>query len=137
MKTKINSKAVPAGRQGFTLIELLVVVAIIGVLAGIVLVSLNSAREKSRKASLLSTMSSVTTIANMCENEGGTVNAVAAGADICTDLSGEIDETYPNPLLPTNLGAGYSYSYNSVTGTYDGIFPDGTITCTIASGSCQ
>lgn len=46
-------------KKGFTLIELLVVIAIIGILSGIVMTSLNTARQRSRVAKAQSELTSI------------------------------------------------------------------------------
>jgi len=58
-------------QQGFTLIELLIVIAIIGILASIVLVSLSSGRTKARNTAILQSLKSIMPIAQNCVLSGG------------------------------------------------------------------
>ncbi|MCL5667277.1 MAG: prepilin-type N-terminal cleavage/methylation domain-containing protein [Patescibacteria group bacterium] len=63
---KQNSKI-----KGFTLIELLVVISIIGLLASIVMVSLNSARLKARDARRKSDLAQLATAINLFLDDNG------------------------------------------------------------------
>lgn len=55
----MHTRNISAAKKGFTLIELLVVIAIIGILASVILVSLNASRAKARDAKRLKDMQQI------------------------------------------------------------------------------
>lgn len=82
-------------KRGFTLIELLVVIAIIGILASVVLASLNSARDKGTDAANKSNLNNIRAQAEIVYDDNGdyalvcadskVAEAVAAAGAACAD----------------------------------------------------
>jgi type II secretion system protein G len=64
-------------KRGFTLIELLVVIAIIGILASVVLASLNSARAKARDSRRISDIKQISTALQLYRDTNGSLPSTA------------------------------------------------------------
>jgi type II secretion system protein G len=110
--------------KGFTLIELLVVIAIIGLLSSIVLVSLNTAREKARDAKRLADMKQIQNALELFFDDNGhypgaTNEGVSNSGEFIGDDNGPI-ETALAPYMsslpqdPLHDGIVYFYSYDPI-----------------------
>lgn len=78
-------------KKGFTLMELLVVVAIIGILAAIVLVSLNSARNKGKNAAIKAQMAQLRPAGEMFNEDNGGFTGWCADTEEGRISQGAID----------------------------------------------
>jgi prepilin-type N-terminal cleavage/methylation domain-containing protein len=102
-------------KKGFTLIELLVVVAIIGILASVILASLNSARAKGRDVKRISEVKQIQKALEFYYDKygvypnSGWIASCQAGWN--SSLGVSLSEFLPTmPVDPTNDCAGYAYS---------------------------
>ncbi len=98
------------------MIELLVVIAIIGILAAVVLVSLNSARMKSRDARRLADVRQVMTALELYYNDNGGYPTSAAFAH----PNFTTDPDQPTPSAGTPAFSTYLASYPVAPGPVDG-----------------
>jgi len=111
------NKMKKATTRGFTLVELLVAMAIVGILAGAVLISVSSMRNKALTSAALQVASSIMPAAMEC-NAKGLPLSNSVGADVCSGSG------VAWPTLNTSSTTGWNWG--SVNGSDEYYLTDGS-----------
>jgi prepilin-type N-terminal cleavage/methylation domain-containing protein len=115
-------------KKGFTLIELLLVMAIIGILAGIIMVGMSSSRKRAKVTSALKVANGVTAeLADCYLNNEVVTTSPLAGEQICAGAG-----NYPK------LANGCKYGeYTDDVLRIDCSQNNAEIVCEVIKGSCK
>lgn len=126
MKNKISYNL----NNGFTLIEIILVVAIIALLAGAIIASTSSAKNKSHKASAMQTMRSLLPYATECYMKASSLNTspIVNVTQICPVVA------IVFPAFDSKTTWGYSVGSSTTYVANNG--GSETITCDAATGRC-
>ena len=131
------------GQKGFTLIELLVVIAIIGILATIVLVSLNTARSKARDVRRLSDLRQVALALEMHYDDNPSTGYPGTSGS-CTTIPASLATDGYLGAVPEDPGTtAYSYGVAADAQNYvlravmENAVPTGDVDGTVFSCACD
>ena len=97
--------------KGFTLIELLVVIAIIGVLASMVLVSMNGSRGKARDARRLSDFREIGAAEEVVMNDSASYQTASSTIYYIPAIKNAINYQYLTPMSDPGIDSNYKYVY--------------------------